>query len=206
MRRVASTAGPRSSTTSLRRSARRTRRPARSGTSSYRDVEPAAADRFPGDERAAAGRHGHGQESPGMAAREMGGEARPRRSDRNRAIGRGNDDPRVPARRARRRGGAAAGGGPVQPARVARIPADRRARRLHPRSGVDHARSELGGDAEDLCRVPRPDRVRRAIADPLPRDQPGLAGERSRACRDHDGVRGADGRGAGRRIAGSSTA
>ena len=51
---------------------------------------------------------------------------------------------------------------------------------------------ELGRDAEDLRRVRGADGVRRALADPVPRDEPRLAGERSRARRHHDGVRLAD--------------
>ena len=44
----------------------------------------------------------------------------------------------------------------------------------------------LGGDGEDLRRVQGADGVGAAIADPVPRDQPRLAGERSRAGRHHD--------------------
>ena len=59
---------------------------------------------------------------------------------------------------------------------------------------------ELDRDREHLRRVRGADRVRRALADPVPRDQPRLAGERSRAGRDHDRVRRADRRGADRRL------
>ena len=51
-----------------------------------------------------------------------------------------------------------------------------------------------------LRRVRRADGVRRAVAHPVPRDQPRLAGERPRARRHHDGVRRADRRGADRRL------
>ena len=63
-----------------------------------------------------------------------------------------------------------------------------------------HLRPELGRDRADLRRVRRPDRVRPAIPDPIPRHQPRLAGERSSARRDHDRVRRADRRRAGGRI------
>ena len=100
--------GPRSSTTSLRRSARRTRRPARSGTSRYRDVEPAAADRFPGDEGL---RLGGTRDGRNHLEWQLGKWAEKRGSGEVTATappGAATDDARVPARRARRRGGAAA--------------------------------------------------------------------------------------------------
>ena len=50
----------------------------------------------------------------------------------------------------------------------------------------------LDGDGEDLRRVHGTDGVGAAIGDSVPRDQPRLAGERSRARRHHDRVRRAD--------------
>ena len=57
----------------------------------------------------------------------------------------------------------------------------------------------LDRDREDLRRVPGTHRVGAALDDPVPRDQPRLAGERSRARRDHDRVRRADRRDRDRR-------
>ena len=54
---------------------------------------------------------------------------------------------------------------------------------------LDH---ELGGNRGDLRRVQRADGIWRRLADPVSRDELGLAGERPRARRHHDGVRGAD--------------
>ena len=66
--------------------------------------------------------------------------------------------------------------------------------------------SELDGDGEDLRRIRRPHGVRRALAHPVSRDEPRLAGERSGAGRDHDCLRIADRRRADRRHGASSTA
>ena len=90
--------------------------------------------------------------------------------------------------------------GPFDSHALARLPADRRPRRLHARSRLDYARPELGRDAEDLRRVRGADGVRRALADPVSRDEPRLARERSRARRHHDGVRLTDRRRGHRRV------
>ncbi len=88
----------------------------------------------------------------------------------------------------------------VQPASVARPRADRRPDRLLARPAVDSAQEELGGNEPNLRRVRRSDRVWRAVAHPVPREQPGLAGKRSRARRHHDRVRVADRGGADGRL------
>ena len=57
------------------------------------------------------------------------------------------------------------------------------------RSRRDHHRPELGRDRQDLRRVRRAHGIRTPVEDAVPRDEPGLAGERSRARRHHDRVR-----------------
>ena len=91
------------------------------------------------------------------------------------------------------------GGRTVQRAALARLRADRRPARLPARPAVDHARSELGRDAEDLRRVPGRDGLRPALEHPVSRHQPRLAGKRPRARGDHDDVRVADRRDSDRR-------
>ncbi len=67
-----------------------------------------------------------------------------RRIRRGAATGRDADDAGARLGGGRPVGGAAGGGRPVQSACVARLPADRRPRVVHARSGVDHARVRAG--------------------------------------------------------------
>ncbi len=90
-------------------------------------------------------------------------------------------------------------GGALQSARRHRIRASCRQDCLLDGSRMDRPRQELGGDAEDVRRVRGTDGLRTALADSVPRHEPGLAGKRSSARRHHDRIRRADqGRAGGR--------
>ena len=81
---------------------------------------------------------------------------------------------------------------PVQHAHAADADGGGRRRHLRVRSRGDPLRAEPHLHRRHLHRVRRRHRLRRAIEDAVPRDQPQLAGERSLPRRHHDGVRRAD--------------
>ena len=186
-----STAAPRASTTGWRRSAGPACRRARRWDVDYRDVDLARLTDFLETQGLAAG----GQRAPGRnrlewplgkwAAKSRARRGRPsqpppgvRPMTRELAAGRDRQGRRPAARAGPFNSQLSLGYLPV---------AGRIAYALDP--GVDRPRRQLGGDREHLRGVRGPHRVRRAFADPVPRHQPRLAGERPRARRDHDRVR-----------------
>ena len=188
MRRVASMAAPRRFDYMLAPFGKKDMPTRATWDVGYRDVESAAADRFPRDAGAAARRHAsraaiisNGSSASGRrsaAAGEVTATAPP---------GVAHDDARVPARRAR---------GRRRRCRRRRARSTRARRSATCRSpGTSPTRSIRNGSRsvragsatpKTYVEFAGPHRIRRAIADPVSRHQPRLARKRSRARGDHD--------------------
>ena len=162
-------------------------------TSNYRDVDLNALTDFYQTARPPAGRPGRGPQRDVVAARPLR-RARAGRGDRDvRRRAAALQGPQLPADAAADARDRVPDRRPVQQPHAAgagaRLPAtstyafDPEAIRFEPSRVFDR---------RHLRRVRGRDRVRRAIEDAVPRDQPQLAGERSLPGRHHDRVRRAD--------------